>query len=197
MKQLAEYSFRELQDQYLYIETAVDEEEATGIVAYGFISHEQGICFKPLAAAGFDAENKSLKLLAFQKTKIDCLTVVNLREKLAMPLPAGLPVFEQFIEQLEEVKHLSVCSQEVEQTRLVQNLDGCRAMDNPDVVTVQLVRGGAVESCYVLLEGIKEMFFYGILLQEPQNDLGIHLGEVISFYNVRNQEGIMCLAVFE
>ena len=84
----------------------------------------------------------------------------------------------------------------MEKTRFLLALDHLRAVDNPDVVEVHLVHGDdGDEKCHVLIENISEMNLSGILLDEPQQDLGLHKGDTLNFYLVKNKQGIMCIAM--
>lgn len=201
MKPICDYIFNELENKFIYIAAPklVKElnEEATGVVAYVYINHDIGMCYEPLSLAAFDTDSKALKLIFVEESAKVMLTPKVVKELFAMILPENLPFYDSFKQRLEALSSLAVCSEEVLKTRRVKNLDGCRVYGHPDIIKVHLVKGDTAEVCHVRVEGIQEMSFYGILLQEPKNDFGIHEGDVFSFYNVKNSQGIMCLAVFK
>ena len=66
-----------------------------------------------------------------------------------------------------------------------------------DIVTVYLVRGDEAEASYVLLKEVREVNIIGTLLSEPQKAYGLHKGDEIGFFLVRNEKGIMCMKVLE
>lgn len=192
---LSEYNFRELQDQYVYVQKDKGVENATGIVIYVYVDHEKGLCYEELALANFNATSRQLKFVPLVDAVVQG-QLATFKDCQSFILPSGLPIYSNYLAQVDAIKQRCVVSENVEQTRRVANLDGCRAWDNPDVVLVHLVHQETIETCYVLLEGIQKMFFYGVLLQEPQNDFGVHLGNIINFYNVKNEQGIMCMSIF-
>lgn len=81
--------------------------------------------------------------------------------------------------------------------RKLTSLDPARITTHPDIVTVYLVRGDEAEAAYVLLKEVREVNIIGTLLSEPETANGLHKGDEISFFLVRNEKGIMCMKVLE
>lgn len=203
-KLIKDYSFRELDKGYLFIKSEAlagvmgqffeAVAGANGVLVYGFIDHAEGLGFEVLAMASLD-EGK-LQLGQGKDELSLKLKFSDVEEEEAMALPANLPAWERFATKVASVETDHSVTEAVLDTRKVLNLDSCRVEGVPDEVLVYLVKGELVETCQVRLEGIQKMFFVGTLLQEPSLEFGVHEGDSISFYNVKNEQGIMCMAIF-
>lgn len=201
---LKEKSFRELNQQYIYL--AVPElaaqlaaffaaEQATGVLCYCYLEHEQGLQLEVLCCARFDAEAHSLRLGSGNQAQSVTLPYASVSEAEAAVLPANLPRLAEFKSKVEAVQSRSHVTAAVEKTRQLTALDHLRSAERPDEVAVRLVHGESVEEVTVQLEGVNELQLYGKLMSEPQSDFGVHAGDRLSFYLVKNAQGIMCLAL--
>ena len=202
---LKEKSFRELRKQYIYL--AVPElaaqivaffegaEQATGVLCYCYLEHERGLQLEVLCCARFDAEAHSLRLGNGNQAQSVALPYASVSEVEAAVLPAALPRLAEFKPKVESVQSRSHVTAAVEKTRQLTTLDHLRSAERPDEVAVRLVHGESVEEVTVRLEGVSEMQLYGKLVSEPKSDFGVHAGDSLSFYLVKNAQGIMCLAL--
>ena len=202
-KKIREFNFRELDKSYIFVHNPIlakamepffDTENSNGLIVYGYNDHIQGLGFEVLAAANLD--NGRLQLGKGNNDISLQLKVSDILEEEAITLPRDLPVWGQFADKQAIVEAKHCVNEEILATRNVVNLDACRSLIVPDEVSVQLVKGELIETCQVRLEGIQKLFIVGILLQEPNSAFGIHEGDSLSFYNVKNEQGIMCMAVF-
>lgn len=203
-KIIKDYSFRELEQGYFFIKNAEIvklmgqffecAEDANGILLYGYNDHYSGLGFEVLATASLS--NGKLKLGKGNDEVSLQLKYSDIAEEETFALSSSLPVWEQFTAKIAKVPVMHEVTESVLATRNVLNLDACRNIEVPDVVTVQLVKGELVEACPVRLEQIQKMFLQGILLAEPNTAFGVHEGDTLNFYNVKNTQGIMCIAVF-
>ena len=206
MKSLEQYTFRDLYKQYVYLHTRNNfakltsfyqgTEEATGVLAYCCAVHEQGLVFEMLCCAYLNEQENKLHFYSLYpqvSVKFRWATVHTAQEIL---LPEVV-VQDSILKSLAAAVYQScIYNEAVEKTRFLLALDHLRAVDNPDVVEVHLVHGDdGDEKCHVLIENISEMNLSGILLDEPQQDLGLHKGDTLNFYLVKNKQGIMCIAM--
>lgn len=204
---LKEMNFRDIAGKYLYIDaTGVAQnlgsifevtEDVTGVLCYGYIDAQAGISFEILCCAEYDAAKKTLKLLHGNDEQMAKIRLAELLEAQATVLPREMPRLSEFKGKVEMVKQVYKADEATEAMRRLSSLDPARLVTHPDIVTVYLVRGDEAEAAYVLLKEVREVNIIGTLLSEPQKASGLHKGDEISFFLVRNEKGIMCMKVLE
>lgn len=204
---LKEMNFRDIADKYLYIEAAgvaqklgsIFEvtEDATGVLCYGYIDAQAGITFEILCCAVYDADKKTLKLLHGNDEQSAKIRLAELMEAQAAVLPSEMPRLSEFQSKVAMVQKAYKADEATEAMRKLTTLDPARLVMHPDVVTVYLVRCEEAEAAHVLLKEVREVNIIGTLLSEPQKVSGLHKGDEISFFLVRNEKGIMCMKVLE
>ena len=204
---LKEMNFRDIVDKYLYINAAgvaqnlgsIFEvtEDATGVLCYGYIDAQAGISFEILCCAVHDAAKKTLKLLHGNDEQLAKIRLAELLEAQAAVLPSEMPRLSEFHNKVATVQKTYKADEATEAMRKLTSLDPARLATHPDIVTVYLVRGDEAEAVQVLLKEVREVNIIGTLLSEPQAATGLHKGDVISFFLVRNEKGIMCMKVLE
>lgn len=204
---LKEMNFRDIVDKYLYIEAAgvaqnlgsIFEvtEDATGVLCYGYIDAQAGISFEILCCAVYDADKKTLKLLQGNDEQLAKIRLTELLEAQAAVLPSEMPRLSEFQRKVAMVQKAYKADEATEAMRKLTSLDPARLATHPDIVTVYLVRGDEAEASYVLLKEVREVNIIGTLLSEPQKAYGLHKGDEIGFFLVRNEKGIMCMKVLE
>ena len=204
---LKEMNFRDIVDKYLYIDVAgmaqnlgrIFEvtEAATGVLCYGYIDAQAGICFEILCCAVYDAAKKTLKLLRGSDEQSAKIRLAELLEAQAAMLPSEMPRLSEFHNKVATVQKTYKADEATEAMRKLTSLDLARIATHPDIVTVYLVRGDEAETAHVLLKEVREVNIIGTLLSEPQKAAGLHKGDEISFFLVRNEKGIMCMKVLE
>ena len=197
-------NFRDIVDKYLYINAAgvaqklgsIFEvaEDATGVLCYGYIDAQKGISFEILCCAVYDTAKKTLKLLHGNEEQSAKIRLSELLEAQAAMLPSEMPRLSEFQSKVAMVQKAYKADEATEAMRRLTSLDPARLATHPDIVTVYLVRG---EAAYVLLKEVREVNIIGTLLSEPQKVSGLHKGDEISFFLVRNEKGIMCMKVLE
>lgn len=200
-------NFRDIADKYLYIEAAgvaqklgsIFEvtEDATGVLCYCYIDVQAGISFEILCCAVHDAAKKTLKLLHGNDEQLAKIRLAELLEAQAAVLPSEMPRLSEFQSKVAMVQKAYKADEATEAMRKLTSLDPARLATHPDIVTVYLVRGDEVEAAYVLLKDVREVNIIGTMLSEPQKASGLHKGDEISFFLVRNEKGIMCMKVLE
>lgn len=204
---LKEMNFRDIVDKYLYINAAgvaqklgsIFEvaEDDTGVLCYGYIDAQKGISFEILCCAVYDADKKTLKLLHGNDEQSAKIRLAELQEAQAAVLPSEMPRLSEFHNKVATVQKTYKADEATEAMRKLTSLDPARLATHPDIVTVYLVRGDEAEAVQVLLKEVREVNIIGTLLSEPQAATGLHKGDEISFYLVRNEKGIMCMKVLE
>lgn len=204
---LKEMNFRDIVDKYLYIEAAgmaknlgsIFEvtEDATGVLCYCYIDAQEGITFEILCCAVHDAAKKTLKLLHGNDEQLAKIRLAELLEAQAAVLPGEMPRLSEFQSKVATVQKTYKADEATEAMRRLTSLDPARLATHPDIVTVYLVRGDEAEASYVLLKDVREVNIIGTLLSEPETANGLHKGDEISFFLVRNEKGIMCMKVLE
>ena len=204
---LKEMNFRDIVDKYLYIDAAgvaqnlgsIFEvtEDATGVLCYGYIDAQAGISFEILCCAVHDAAKKTLKLLRGNDEQLAKIRLAELLEAQAAVLPSEMPRLSEFQSKVTMVRKAYKADEATEAMRRLTSLDLARLATHPDTVTVYLVRGDEAEAAHVLLKEVREVNIIGTLLSEPQAATGLHKGDEISFFLVRNEKGIMCMKVLE
>ena len=201
---LKEMNFRDIVDKYLYIDAAgvaqnlgsIFEvtEDATGVLCYGYIDAQAGISFEILCCAVYDTAKKTLKLLHGNDEQSTKIRLAELLEAQVAVLPSEMPRLSKFQSKVAMVQKAYKTDEATEAMRQLTSLDPARLATQPDIVTV---RGDEAEAAYVLLKEVREVNIIGTLLSEPQNAAGLHKGDEISFFLVRNEKGIMCMKVLE
>ena len=204
---LKEMNFRDIVDKYFYIEAvgvaqnlgSIFEvtEDATGVLCYCYIDAQAGITFEILCCAVHDAAKKTLKLLHGNDEQSAKIRLSELLEAQAAVLPSEMPRLSEFQSKVAMVQKAYKADEATEAMRRLTSLDPARLATHPDIVTVYLVRGDEAEAAYVLLKEVREVNIIGTLLSEPQKVSGLHKGDEISFFLVRNEKGIMCMKVLE
>ena len=204
---LKEMNFRDIAGKYLYIDAAgvaqklgsIFEvtDDVTGLLCYGYIDAQAGISFEILCCAVHDAAKKTLKLLHGNDEQLAKIRLAELLEAQAAVLPGEMPRLSEFQNKVATVQKTYKADEATEAMRKLTSLDPARLAAHPDIVTVYLVHGDEVEAAHVLLKEVREVNIIGTLLSEPQNASGLHKGDVISFFLVRNEKGIMCMKVLE
>ncbi|WP_440443169.1 hypothetical protein [Phascolarctobacterium succinatutens] len=204
---LKEMNFRDIVDKYLYIEAAgvaqnlgrIFEvtDDATGVLCYGYIDAQVGISFEILCCAVHDAAKKTLKLLHGNDEQMAKIRLSELLEAQAAVLPGEMPRLSEFQSKVATVQKTYKADEATEAMRRLTSLDPARLATHPDIVTVYLVRGDEAEAVLVLLKEVREVNIIGMLLSEPETANGLHKGDEISFFLVRNEKGIMCMKVLE
>lgn len=204
---LKEMNFRDIVDKYLYIEAvgvaqnlgSIFEvtEDATGVLCYCYIDAQAGITFEILCCVVYDADKKTLKLLQGNDEQLAKIRLTELLEAQAAVLPSEMPRLSEFQRKVAMVQKAYKADEATEAMRKLTSLDPARLATHPDIVTVYLVRGDEAEASYVLLKEVREVNIIGTLLSEPQKAYGLHKGDEIGFFLVRNEKGIMCMKVLE
>ena len=202
MNIVSELSFRAIENKYLYIECPqalplLDQhfagDEATGILAYCYIKHDEGLCFEVLCKVSYNDAKKTIKFLAANAEISIALPYGLVQNSGVLVLPEAILTLDNYKEKVAKLEAFKVNADQ-QQARNIAAIDGCRRPEQPDEVLVYLSHETRVETVYVRLEGVGKMDLYGTLLTEPEQDFGVHEGEELHFFIAKNEQGIMCIA---
>jgi hypothetical protein len=199
---ISDINFRLIDHQFLaikvnddtrcLIETFPNYEIATVILAIGYIDHYKGVSLRILSG-GVETEtgyqffqsnyivNVSIALFNVQEEldKFDVEIICDNTNEL-------LEFYQNYISDLIEFE----VNENIKQTRSLTSLDGFRDKYLVDTVIIYLVREGYnTETCWGRIEGVNDNRIYVELLEEPKQDFGYEIGQVIYFTVEKNDNG--------
>ena len=86
------------------------------------------------------------------------------------------------------------CSEQTEEMRKLTFLDPLRSPDYPDDIQVLLYQKGMqIEQVWVKCFAYTEDELFGKLLNEPNQDFGVHNGSIIGFAPMETEDGLLCV----
>ena len=167
-------------------------DEADHILTYGYYDPDKGVSLELLCCGrrdekgfqfynGYDKKNVHIRISA-----------VDDEELFYIQDPDGSLKrrFKKKIRNLNKFKP----SEEIEKTRNMTFLDPSRDKVFIDRVNVILSKKGLPEETVKTgITDVADHYFLGVLLDEPVNDFGFHVGEQIAFYIKEDPEkGVVC-----
>lgn len=166
-------------------------DEANCVIAYGYIDHDAGVTLEILSAARkteselemFDGSDERRAIARIGSVENAEFTVLGDDEWLK----------QRYSEKIDMLKTYDV-KEDIERSRGMTFLDGCRHDFYPDDIMVGIFKDGLQpEGCWVKICGLGERCFIGKLLNEPNQDFGCHEGdEIVFFANERDDKTIIC-----
>ncbi len=161
--------------------------EANCVLVYGYIDHEAGLTLE-IMAAGIE-KNKRYK---FFEPSVGMRSFIRIgaieQEEFVLFNDKDGSFGSRFAEQIDILKHYDV-DEEIEKSRKMGFLDGCRHPHYPDDVMVYLVRKDRqTDGCWARISGLGEHYIIATLLNEPNQDFGYHIGEKIAFFVQETEE---------
>ncbi len=165
-------------------------------LAYGFIDENAGLCARLLSSArivegavevlhDFDGATKSIYLGDYKNLGIAQIVDDSL---------------VTFAEEISEVEQAHPASFELEQLRMMEEIDHARDLYHPDIVTVRLMTKKRMlhdEQGTMKLIGIQDGAIRATLLVEPEQNMGIHEGEMLPVTLTRVKDGIAPVVLVE
>ena len=163
-------------------------QQSNAVFAYGYYDTEAGLTLELLALA-LVGENDLKYSDVFEDTSIKVgIGAVEDAELLFYSDKDG-KMAEKFAKKLDMLKEYDV-SEAVENSRKMQFLDPCRHEHFIDDILVILDKEGLQpEGCWVRITGLADDHFFGMLLNEPNQDFGCHEKDTIPFFSHRNENG--------
>lgn len=166
-----------------------------GCLAYGYINEREGLSFRILCSA-------DVRFNKLTRRSFDPMRTLTLRRKAADDYRfLGLDYcdvdtsdFADYIAAMDE--RYKCAHEQTEKMREFKFLDSVRHPEYPDIVSVMLFKEGMqAEKVWVHCRAFSENELFGKLLTEPQQNFGIHPGNIIGFTPVPQKDGIMCISV--
>lgn len=167
-------------------------EDANCMLVYGYIDHEAGLTLEVLAA-GIEREERFKFFDPSEDTRFFIRVGAVENEDFALFDDSDNSLSNRYSKKLEMLDTYDV-DEEIEKTREMGFLDGCRHPHYPDDVQVYLMRDGLKpELCWSRIIGLGEHWIMGILLNEPNQNFDYHQGEKIAFFVEKTEdEKIIC-----
>lgn len=162
-----------------------------GVLALCFVDHLKGVCFYVIAAAhiGQDRvfvskENKSSQLV-FPVGELDGYLYLNQDF-----IEADLSHYYSYVDEI--MKEFEKNYEEAVDLRKILELDDFRDPQFPDnIEVVLLAKGLEQEKVWIRATQFGLNCIYGILLDEPQQDFGVHKDDLIDLMLIE-RDGKMC-----
>jgi hypothetical protein len=197
-------SFRDFYHKYIYLEDfnvykdlvkQFDGNGDLGVIAYGYIDEEAGLSFQIVDFAAIKDDGISL----YGKNN-DSLMIVrfgSLKDSRYMTLDSDDIDLEQYRDFEKMINEgYATDNQDKEQIRSFAFLDSCRHPEFPDDIAVILLKGdNKPERVWVRGNQLTDQAIMGELLNEPNNDFGVHLGDSIRIVPYKQEDGnIVCVS---
>lgn len=200
-------NFREIERQFVYVrapellKTYEDlyqiSKNDDGFFGLGYVDHEAGLTVRIIAPAHIEAnqlvvggDNKEvMSLLRVEAIEEDSFCPIDIEE-------IDLGLYGVYAEQA--MSYYEGCEGAVE-VRGIEILDQFRHPYYPDDVEIHFI-GEKIETenMWLRLTRVEDKTFYGTLLDEPVQKLGIHIGEETSFNIIQmKDESIHALHICE
>ena len=170
-------------------------EEADGALVYGYIDREAGLTLEVLTPV---KETDGLWRLTDGNDEIRSFLRIGAMEAEPFSLldDSDGKLSRRYAKKLEMLKSYDA-PEDVEKSRAFRFLDSSRDPYHPDEVPVTLEKDGLKpEGCRTRITGLDEHRILGELVDEPEQDFGIHAGGGVSF-NVREDQPsgkVICFA---
>ena len=198
LKQFKDAGFREIEKQFVYVrcpellDSQKDLYEITdkddGFFGLGYVDYEAGLTVRIISPAHIEnnhlivgGENrKSMSLLRAEAIADNYFNSIDINE-------VDLSIYGIYPEQA--MSYYEGCEKAVE-LRNIEILDQFRHPCFPDDVEIHFI-GEKIETenMWLRLTKVKDKTFYGKLLDEPVQKLGIHIGEETSFNLIQMKDG--------
>ncbi len=167
---------------------------ADSYLTYGYIDPERGLTLEVVAAGKIRGEE-----IEYFEPSEDIRSIIRIETVADTPFrfepDKDGELARRYAGNIEHTKAYAV-SEDVEKSREMTFLDGCRHEQYIDDVIVYLLKdGNKPEGCWTRIIGLDEHCFIGILLNEPEQDFGYHEGEKIAFFVRKDKnDKIVCLS---
>ncbi len=204
LRKIGETDFRDLFHQIVYVKTSPEllkifskhfEEIANddGFLAYGYIDDQAGFSFRLLCSANIRGNKLS------RGRFISDIYMIVRRGQMNDCEYIDLDYCEidtsEFAEEVNSINENYKCKNEqTEEMRKFTFLDEVRSIEYPDDIQVILYQEGMKpEQVWVKCWAFTEKELFGMLLNEPNQDFGVHYGSIIGFAPMKQEDGILCV----
>lgn len=210
MRTINDVDFRKLYHRLVYIHCPdilnkiskagleIDDSK-DGVIAYGYIDETCGLSFSVLNSAMIRDEVEIVKgakdekaFMILRRGSVAECSYVDLEE-------AGC-FYPEYDDVISMIRNNYAPKNEVKESmRTMEFLDEFRNADYPDDVAVIIFKEGfKMEQVWVRCENVTEEMLYGTLLNEPNQNYGVHEGDKIGFVPIeRPNEEMLLVAHIE
>ena len=202
MHKVNETNFREYYQRYVFVECrdVIDEmmseyalDDDTGVLAYGYVDEQCGLSFKPIEIGKLDGNS-----LHIRKLPEDIMFIVRAGRVMDNNcFDASLVMDTNQYDNIKSMvdENYRTTNELKEQMRNMAFLDAFRHPEYPDDVNVILYSEGfKPEQIWVRCCEFDDNMLFGEMLNEPEQDFGVHMGELAGFAPIENEDGIMLVA---
>lgn len=170
------------------------ENEANGILTYGYYDREVGLTLEVLAAALMDGEHARFGVSSntiSSKIRIDVVAEDNC---FFFPDDNG-SLSKRYANKLKTLEAYNA-DEYVERTRRMMFLDDCRHERYIDDIKVIFAKNGLQrEEIWTRITGLTENRIIGVLLNELYQDFGYHEGDIVMFFAQKTDgDKFVCVA---
>ena len=204
LRKIGETNFRNLYHQYIYIKVTPEflkglcksidvRSEDDGIIAYGYIDDEAGFSFRVLCSANIN--NNKLSIGKYTKEVGIIIRKGQFNEFEYLDFDYCDVDTTDFNEYITVINDAYKCKNEqTEEMRNFGFLDEVRSIDFPDDIQIILYQEGLnPEQVWGKCWAFTENELFAKLLNEPNQDFGVHNGSIIEFKPIENDDGIICV----
>jgi len=209
MKPIRDANFRSLYHKLVYIRCPEIIERlagagieiingSDGVIAYGYIDEQCGLSFHVFGAASIKEGVELIKgskdekaMLLLRRGSVAECNFVNLDE-------VGISCAE-YIPMIKMIRdNYDTNNEAKENMRRMDFLDNFRNDDFPDDVAVVIFSDGLQpEQVWMRCVDVTEEMLYGTLLNEPNQDYGVHEGDKVGFVPIERNDGLLLVAHIE
>ena len=204
MHSVTDSSFRNFYHRFVYIECRdileklmkdflIDDD--TGAIAYGYIDEQAGLSFQIAKLASLKDNHLSIR------DSIENAMLIMRFGSLKDAKYLDLTQTDLDVNQFEDFEKLirdsyDTSNSDKEQLRSMTFLDACRHPEYPDDLAVLLLHGDLQpEQVWVRGDYLSEHEIRGDLLNEPNADFGVHIGDAIQIVPYKKDDGsIICIS---
>ena len=172
--------------------------ESDGVTAYGYIDEQCGLSFHVFGTASIKdgvelviGRKDEKAMLVMRRNSVAECEFVGLEE-----VNIVCPEYDSLIKMVRD--SYDTDNQIKEEMRRMKFLDDFRHDDFPDDVTVIIYREGLQpEQVWMRCCDMTQEMLYGNLLNEPNQDYGIHKGDKIGFSPIKKDDVFLLVAFIE
>ena len=201
---IGEADFRDLLNKIIYVELEPSIKkrfedkidilsEDDGLLMYGYIDETAGFSFHVLCSANI--RDNTLKYGSLQTDTRVIIRKGQLNDSKYLSMnfcEFDYSVFKRVTEAID--KGYQCTNKDTEQMRDFKFLDPVRNIDFPDDIKVLLIKDNLkIEQVWVKCWEYTEDELFGKLLNEPEQDFGIHRGYIIGFAPVKHDDKLFCV----
>ncbi len=172
------------------IEDFPGHEDANSVLVYGYIDHEAGFTFEVLEAGKINDDEGYVSTAEGNAEIRAFIRAEAVEENALYNMSNNAEMLMALHEDKIKMLNAYLASDEIEESRGFDFLDNVRHPEFIDDVFIVLAKEGLEsEGCWVRIEGLSDHEIIGKLLNEPDQDFGCHMGDMLSVNIEETDEG--------